>query len=104
MLSPLLGAFETDYALGNIIRNRLAKATATMEAKLVKVDARLTKGFSLRASSSVLRAPDPGQAFLDAPVDVLRAVLASILRIDLLPATSRGSRWTPERLRASTLS
>jgi DNA invertase Pin-like site-specific DNA recombinase len=98
-LSARLEAFETDYALGNITGTQLAKATATVEAELVKVDARLAKGLSRSASSSVLRASDPGQAFLDAPIDVQRAVLASVLRVEVLPALSRGSKWSPERLR-----
>lgn len=102
-LSARLEAFETDYALGNVTGAQLAKATATVEAELAKVDARLAKGLSRSASSFVLRAPDPGQAFLSAPIDVQRAVLASVLRVDVLPALSRGSKWSPERLRIEPL-
>jgi len=98
-LAVRLEAFETDYALGQITGAQLAKATATVEADLAKVDARLAKGLSRSTSSSVLRAPDPGQAFLDAPIDVQRAVLASVLRVEVVPAQSRGSKWSAERLR-----
>lgn len=102
-LAARLEAFESDYALGNITGPQLAKATATVEAELAKVDARLAKGLSRSASSSVLRAPDPGQAFLDAQIDIQRAVLASALRVEVLPALSRGSKWSAERLRIHTV-
>lgn len=102
-LSARMEAFETDYALGNVTGTQLAKATATVEAELAKVDARLTKGLSRSASSSVLRAPDPGRAFLEAPIDVQRAVLSSIIRVDVLPAATRGSKWSAERLNISPL-
>jgi hypothetical protein len=97
-LAARLEAFESDYALGNITGLQLAKATATVEVELAKVDARLAKGLSRSASSSVLRVPDPGQAFLDAQIDIQRAVLASVLRLDVLPALSRGWKWSAERL------
>lgn len=97
-LSSRLEAFETDYALGNISGVQLAKATATVETELAKVDARLATGLSRSASSSVLRAPDPGHAFLDAPIDVQRAVLSSVLEVVVLPAATRGSSWTSARL------
>ncbi|MBT1621525.1 recombinase family protein [Curtobacterium flaccumfaciens pv. oortii] len=98
-LSARLEAFEADYALGNITGPQLAKATTTVEAELAKVDARLAKGLSRSASSSVLRAPDPGHAFLEAAIDVQRALLVSLLRVEVLPAVARGSKWSPERLR-----
>lgn len=97
-LSARLEAFETDYALGNITGTQLATATAIVEGELAKVDARPAKGLSRSASSCVLRAPDPGQAFLDAPIDVQRAVLASVLHVEVLPALSRGSKRSSERL------
>lgn len=103
-LAARLEAFESDYALGNITGPQLARATTTIEAELAKVDARLAKGLSRSASSSVLRAPDPGQAFLDAPIDVQRAVLASVLRVEVLPAMSRGSKWNAQRVNVSALS
>lgn len=91
--------FERDYALGTITGAQLQRATAAVNAELEAVDARLAKALRQSASSSVLRAADPGQAFLDAPIDVQRAVLASALRVEVVPQARRGSVWSPERLR-----
>jgi hypothetical protein len=44
---------------------------------------------------------DPGAAFLDAPVDVQRAVLRSVLRVEVGPVPYRGAAWTPDRLTLS---
>lgn len=98
-LTARLEAFETDYALGNITGAQLRKFTERVEGELADVDARLAQGISRSASSSVLRAADPGEAFLEAPLDVQRAVLATVLGVEVLPATKRGSKWDAERLR-----
>ncbi|WP_123939777.1 MULTISPECIES: hypothetical protein [unclassified Frondihabitans] len=98
-LTARLEAFETGYALGNITGAQLRKFTERLEGELADVDARLAHGISRSASSSVLRAADPGEAFLEAPLDVQRAVLSTVLRIEVLPATKGGSAWDAERLR-----
>ncbi|MBD3943945.1 hypothetical protein IF188_19825 [Microbacterium sp. NEAU-LLC] len=50
-------------------------------------------------SSEMLRAADPGAAFLEAAVDVQRAVLATVLRVEVVPQARRGTVWSPARLR-----
>ncbi|MCY1695326.1 hypothetical protein [Curtobacterium sp. SL109] len=76
-LTARLEAFETDYALGNITGGQLRKFTERVEGELAHVDARLAQGIS-RSASSVLRAADPGAAFLEATLDVqkCRAIAA----------------------------
>ncbi|MDP9445038.1 MAG: recombinase family protein [Actinomycetota bacterium] len=101
VLAARLESFETDYALGSIIGPQLAKATAVVTAELAEVDARLTEGIRRSTASPILGAPDPGAAFLAAPVDVQRAVFRSLLRIEVMPVPYRGATWTSERLRLS---
>lgn len=99
VLAARLDAFETDYALGQITGAQLQKATAAVTAELGEVDARLAKALRRSSASPIIRAADPGQAFLDAPIDVQRAVLATVLRVEVRPSSRRGGTWTPERLR-----
>ncbi|MGR2751501.1 recombinase family protein [Agromyces arachidis] len=100
-LSIRLESFERDYALGTITGAQLQRATATVSAELAEVDARLARSMQRSTSSPILGADDPGQAFLDAPLDVQRAVLATVLRVEVLPRPEgmRGKAWTAERLR-----
>jgi site-specific DNA recombinase len=51
--------------------------------------------------SPLFSSVDPGAAFLDAPVDVQRAVLRSVLRVEVMPVTAPRRVWKNERLRLS---
>lgn len=93
-----LEQFEADYAAGAITGPQLAKATATVETQLTEVDERLTEGVRRTASLPVVAATDPGQAFLDSPLDVQRAVLRALLRVEILPNPRRGGAWSADRL------
>jgi hypothetical protein len=99
VLAARLEGFENDYAEGHIDGRQLAKATAAVTAEIEQVDQRLAAGLASVATSPVLRAKNPGRAFLKAPIDVQRAVLTAVLRVEILPATKRGAWWSPERLR-----
>lgn len=103
-LTLRLGNFEDDYAAGRITGAQLQRATESVEAELAQVDERLTSGLRRSTASPVLNAPDPGAAFLAAPIDVQRAVLAAVLTVEVLPAPKRGGRWTSERLRIISVS
>jgi len=98
-----LAAFEADYASGRITGVQLQSATSTVNDEVRTLDARLTKSLQHSASASVLRALDPGAAFLGASVDVQRAVLATVLQVVVLPATQRGAAWTSDRLQISRI-
>jgi hypothetical protein len=96
-----LEAFESDYAQGAITGQQLAKATATVEAQLAEVDARLATGLQRSAALPIARASDPGRAFLDAPLDVQRAVLRQVLHVEVQSATKQGAAWSEKRLMLS---
>jgi hypothetical protein len=99
VLGARLESFEADYALGRISGAQLQKSTATVNAELAEIDARLTTALRRSSSSAILRANDPGAAFLAAPLDIQRAVIASVIDVEVLPHPGpRGTRWTSERL------
>lgn len=98
-LSRRLESFERDYALGDISGAQLRKATEAVTAEIDAVDARMAKTLRHSVSADILRAADPGQAFLDAPIDVQRAVLATVLRVEVVPQARRGTAWSPDRLK-----
>jgi site-specific DNA recombinase len=97
-MASRLDSFESDYAAGRINGTQLHKATAEVTARLEEVDARLASGLQRSAASPIMRASDPGAAFLRAPVDVQRAVLRSVLQVEVRPAARRGAAWSDQRL------
>ncbi|MEX8031902.1 recombinase family protein [Microbacterium sp. 20-116] len=98
-LTRRLESFERDYALGHITGPQLAKSTALVEAQIAKVDDRLAKAIRRNASSPIFNAADPGAAFLAAPIDVQRSVLASVLQVEIVPAVRTGVSWSTDRVR-----
>ncbi|AZS39970.1 hypothetical protein CVS54_01288 [Microbacterium oxydans] len=100
-LSRRLDAFERDYAAGDITAKQLRAATERVSAEIEAVDARMAKALRSSASSTILRADDPGQAFMDAPIDVQRSVLATVLGVTIVPAAKKGAPWTEARVRLS---
>lgn len=97
-LAVRLETFESDYATGAITGAQLQRATEVVNAELAQIDAQLTEGLRRTTASPVSSAPDPGAAFLSAPVDVQRAVLAAVLTVTVQPAPYKGAAWTSERL------
>ena len=102
-LTARLQNFETDYALGKVTGDQLSKVTKLVTAELEAVEKRIAEAVRQSVSSPVLAALDPGQAFLDAPLDVRRAVLVAVLRIEVLPSETRGVAWSSTRLKLSTV-
>jgi DNA invertase Pin-like site-specific DNA recombinase len=68
-----------------------------IEAELAEVDARLAEGLRRSTASPVLGARDPGKAFLDAPLDIQRALVRSLVRVEVLPS-GPGKKWSSDRL------
>lgn len=99
VLEARLERFERDYALGNVSGAQLSKATALVTKELADVDARIAKAVQQSASSPILSAADPGEAFLAAPLDIQRAVIASVVRVEVQPAQRIGAAWSGDRVR-----
>ena len=97
-LTARLEAFETDYVLGRITGVQLQKATATVAVELAQIDERMAKALRRSTSSEVLRAADPSATLLAAPIDVQRAVTASLNRVRVQPRPRRGVAWSSDRL------
>ncbi|MCG7416196.1 hypothetical protein MHY30_01560 [Microbacterium sp. ACRRU] len=102
-LTRRLESFERDYALGHITGPQLAKSTALVEAQIAKVDDRLAKAIRRNASSPIFNAADLGAAFLAAPIDVQRSVLASVMQVEIVPAARSGASWSTDRVRLHPL-
>ncbi len=80
------------------------RKTAKIEDELSRIDDRLAAAASQSVSSPVLSAIDPGQAFMDAPLDIQRAVVASAVKVTVMPNTrGPGKPWSSDRIRIETL-
>jgi site-specific DNA recombinase len=99
VLATRLEKFERDYASDLITGPQLKKATEAVTKELREVDERMATARRHSTASPIAGAVDPGKAFLNAPVDVQRAVLAAVLKVEVLPSARRGVAWSPNRLR-----
>ena len=81
---------------GNVGRDRIVGglggvvSTEKVAAEIGEIDARLASKLQRSAVSEVLSKADPGAAFLNAPVDVQRAVLRTVATVTVMPAVQRG--------------
>jgi hypothetical protein len=98
-LERRLANFLDDYGQGIITGAQLRRVTDSVTAELEEIDARMAIGLQRSTASPVLGAIDPGQALLNAPVDVQRAVLAHVLTIEVLPSAKRGAAWSADRIK-----
>jgi hypothetical protein len=104
VLVSRLEGFEADYAAGAITGAQLAKATATVNAELAEVEERIALAVRQAVASPVVAAIDPGQAFLDAPLDIQRAVLRTLVSVTILKSPNGGGKWRPERVQITVRS
>ncbi|SNS11368.1 Site-specific DNA recombinase [Actinomadura meyerae] len=74
------------------------RKAAKIEAEIEEIDARMASGLQRSAAAEVLHAPDPGAAFLSAPVDVQRAVVRTVVTVTVQPAAQNGQAWTSDRI------
>ena len=89
---------ERDYDDDLIDARRYKAKSVKVEDEIAEIDARMASDLQQSETAKVMNAPDPGAAFLDAPLDIQRAVLRSVLTVTVLPAPKRGGTWTDERL------
>jgi DNA invertase Pin-like site-specific DNA recombinase len=88
---------EADYYAEVLTSAAYKRLSTRVEAELAEVDARLSDGVQQAAASPIFMAADPGQAFLDAPVDIQRGVLTSVVRVRILPS-GPGQKWSTDRI------
>jgi site-specific DNA recombinase len=89
---------ERDYDEDLIDARRFKTKSQKVEDEIAEIDARMASDLQQSETAKVMNAPDPGAAFLDAPLDIQRGVLRSVLSVTVLPAPKRGGTWTDERL------
>jgi site-specific DNA recombinase len=99
-----LARFDADYYNDVMTADKYAKFTAKKKAELAKVDGRMTVSLRRSASSDVLKAIDPGAAFLVADLDTQRAVIGSVVGVVIRSAKNtynegwKGRVWTDARV------
>ncbi|MDT0143088.1 recombinase family protein [Microbacterium sp. PRC9] len=78
------------------------RKSAKIEAEIAEIEKRMAQVTQRSTSSPILKSRDPGQAFLDAPVDLQRAVLATVARVTIVQShpEDRGKRLNDDLLRA----
>ena len=76
-----------DYADGLLTGRQVQVATAKLDDKLHEVERALADAGRGSRLAPLLDTPDPGQAWLDAEVDVQRAVLDTLATVTILPGS-----------------
>lgn len=97
-LTARLTKFEDDYTDGVIDGAMYQRATARVRAELAEVEDRMSHRLRKSVSADVLGAHDPGARFLTAPMDVQRAIVATVVNVEVQPAPYRGAAWSDDRL------
>jgi site-specific DNA recombinase len=101
LLVKRLEQTEADYDDDLIDARRYKSKVEKINAELIEVEERLAEGVQQAAVLPIFSSVDPGQAFLDSPIDIQRAVLRAVLRVEVLPATAPRRVWKDDRLRLS---
>lgn len=84
------------YADGAIDARTFAATTADLRARIATAEQQLDGLTGRGPLAAFVTAVDPGQAWIDAPLDVRRAVLAELVAVVVLPARrGRPPGWTP---------
>jgi hypothetical protein len=98
VLVTRLAQTEEDYDNDLIDARRYKAKVDKITAELEEIEERLAAGVQQATVSPIFAQVDPGQAFLSAPVDVQRAVLRAVLRVEVQPVVRRGDKWSSDRL------
>ncbi|WP_062203995.1 recombinase family protein [Demequina salsinemoris] len=96
-----LEQFERDYMDGKIPAALWEKSSARVNAELAEVERRLSIASQKAVALPILSQIDPGQAFLDAPLDVQRAVVQAVVQVEVGRSPTGGRSWTQDRIRIS---
>ncbi len=84
------------FAQGGIDAVQLAQGSKVLNDQIEDVRERIAAAYSASALDGIGSAPDPGSAWLDAPIERQRLVLDSLLTVTLLPSgRGRPAGWKP---------
>jgi site-specific DNA recombinase len=87
-----LDALGVDYALGRLTGRQVQVATARLEEDMASIQSQLAEAGKGSALATILGADDPGQAWLDLPLDRQRAVIRDLATVTIMPgAKGRGA-------------
>lgn len=103
LLERRLAQVERDFDDDLIDARRYAAKRDKTNAEIAEIDARIATAIQRSSASPIAGAADPSKAFLEAAIDIQRAVLSTVLRVEIVPATRRGAAWTSDRLRLTML-
>lgn len=91
-----LGQLAEDYAEGLLNGAQVRAATERLEGKREKLQAEMDRATRGTGMEDVLNAADPGQMFLDAPLDRQRAIARALVVPVVYPAgRGRPAGWKP---------
>ncbi|MCK8468084.1 recombinase family protein [Microbacterium sp. KSW4-16] len=101
VLRQRLRQTDLDYDNDLINAQRHSVKTAKLSAEIAVIEKRMAQAAQRGTSSPILAAVDPGDALLSAPIDIQRAVLATVVRVRVTQSRpeARGKRLTDDLLR-----
>lgn len=101
VLRQRLRRTDMDYDNDLIDGQRHRVKTAKLNAEIAVIEKRMAQATQRGTSSPILSAADPGAALLGAPVDIQRAVLATVVRVSVTQSRpeARGKRLNDDLLR-----
>ncbi len=94
-----LDQIAADYADGMLTGRQVKVATEKVTARLEQVEAALAEAGRASRLGPLLNAPDPGKAWLDADIDIRRAVLDTLATVTVLPGTLGRAPFDPQTVR-----
>lgn len=95
-LTARLDQLGLDYADGMLTAAQVRTATERLQSRLDDARDRLATAAASTGFEDLAAAPDPGQMFLDAPVDRQRAIVRALADVVILPSPrGRPAGWKP---------
>ena len=100
VLRQRLRQTDLDYDNDLIDGQRHRVKTAKLNAEIAVIEKRMAEATQRGTSSPILTAVDPGDALLSAPIDIQRAVLATVVSVHVIQsrADARGKRLNDDLL------
>lgn len=100
VLRQRLRQTDLDYDNDLINAQRHSVKTAKLSAEITAIEKRMAQATQRGTSSPILAAVDPGAALLSAPIDIQRAVIATVVSVHVIQSRpeARGKRLNDDLL------